>query len=111
MTDTDVAGIATRLVDLEERRDILNAQIKGLRAQLVDAVEVGGVVAVGDIDVYRVAPGRRTFSAELAAEKLPPEVLSATTVATVNGAAVKRLSPALWEACCTVGEPYLTAVR
>jgi len=112
MTDTNVAGIATRLLDLEARRADLDTQIADLRAQLVNAVEVGGTVAIGDIDVYKVAPGKRTFKEAKARAALPSAVIDAITVEKLDGTRLRKtFGEGLWEACCDVGDPYLKAVR
>ena len=112
MTDTNVAGIAARLVDLEHRKAMLDEQIVDLKAQLLDAVEVGSAVSVGDRVVYRVSPGRKTFSEKKARAALPAELIDAATVEKVDGTRLKKLVPeVLWESCCNVGEPYLKAVR
>ena len=38
----------------------------------------------------------------------PTRSRQACTKQVIDGAAVKKLSPALWEQCCTQGEPFLT---
>lgn len=107
---TDIEATAKELVELEERHAEIGLRIKHLRQALVDAVEVGGIVAVGDMPLYKVNPGRRTFKEDLARERLPAEVLDACTVAKIDGAKVKHLSPAVWESCCTQGEAFLAKV-
>ena len=110
MTDTDPMALATRLVDLEARKADLELEIKRIKAELLAAAEPGDTIAVGGINLYRVTQ-RRNFNADIAADTLPAEVAAAATVTKIDGAAVKRISPALWESCCTLSEPYLTAVR
>ena len=111
---TQIQALAARLIDLQERKTIIEEQINAVRAELVDAVEVGGVISIGDRDVYKVTAGRRTFSAKLARENLPSELLeAATTIQPVlDPTRLKELTPpAMYdELCCTTGAPSLRAL-
>lgn len=106
----DVPATAARLTAIEHTIDNLTAEAKRLRQTLVDAVETGGTITTPDgTPLYRVAPGRRTFKPQLAQQLITDQaILDACTRTAIDGAAVKRLSPALWEQCCTQGEPFLT---
>ena len=107
--DLDVT--AARLAALEDQQAAIAEQITALRAVLANAVPAGGTIAVAGRTRWRVSPGKRTFSERLAGEQLPAELLERITVAKVDGAALKRISPALWEECCTVGAPFLASVK
>ena len=103
-------ALIAQLVDLEARRADLDTHIAQVKAQLLDGVAPGDTLTFNGQPVYKVTQ-RRTFDAKVAADTLPAEVAAAATVAKIDGAKVKHLSPALWEACCTVSEPYLTKAR
>lgn len=75
----DMEILARRRVDLKEQADAIAAAIAAIDAQIVDAVEVGGVVAIGDEPVWRVQQ-RRTFDPDRARELVSPEVIAAATV-------------------------------
>lgn len=114
-TDTptfDLHTTAARLAALEDRKADIDAEIAALRSALLSAAPEGSTITVQGHPRWRVSPGRRVFSEKLARDVLPAGVLDAATVTKVDAAAVKRLlAPALWEACCTVGQPFLTAVK
>lgn len=103
-------ALLTQLLDLEERRAALDDTIAAIKAQLITEAQPGDVLRIGDEPVVKVTQ-RRTFSEKTAAATLPPEVIEAATVAKIDGAKVKHISPALWEACTTLSEPYLARVR
>jgi len=105
-------ALAERLMVLEVEREQLQARIDGLRAELAGQLEPGATAADRyGRPLYTLRPGKRTFVKDLARDRLPDAVWSACLVETIDGGAVKRLSPALWEDCCQVGDPYLQAVR
>ena len=97
-----LAATQARIAELEETAATLKAVILANTAP-GDTIEVGGQ------PIFRVVPGRRTFKPAKAAKLLSPEVAAAATVAKIDGAALKRLSPALWEQCCDQGAPFVTA--
>ena len=103
-------ALIAQLVDLEARRADLDTHIATVKAQLLADTEPGDTLTYAGEPVYKVTQ-RRTFDAKVAADTLPPEVVEAATVPKIDGAKVKHLSPALWEACCTLSEPFLAKVR
>lgn len=106
---TDIAATAARLAAIEHTIADLTDEARTLRQMLVDAVEVGGTIQNTDgTPLYRVAPGRLTFKPAVADTILSDTLRQACTKQVIDGAAVKKLSPALWEQCCTQGEPFLT---
>lgn len=105
---TDIAATAARLAAIEHTIADLTDEARTLRQMLVDAVEVGGTIYSDGTPLYRVAPGRRTFKPAVADHFLSDTLRQACTKQVIDGAAVKKLSPALWEQCCTQGEPFLT---
>ena len=110
-TTFDLHAAAARLAALEDRKADIDAEIAALRAALLTAAPEGSTITVQGQARWRVSPGRRTFSEKLARDVLPTTLLEQATVTKIDGAAVKRISPALWEASCTVGQPFLTAVK
>lgn len=107
--NTEEALIA-QLVDLEARRAHLDDTINAIKAQLLANRQPGDTLTLNGEPLYKVTQ-RRTFSEKAAADTLPAEVVEAATVTKIDGAAVKRISPALWETCCTLSEPYLSKAR
>lgn len=103
-------ALIARLLDLEERRAHIDEAINGIKAQLLAESNPGDTLRIGDTPVL-VVTQRRTFNEKAARDTLPPTVIEAATVAKIDGQAVKRISPALWESCCTLSEPYLTKAR
>ena len=81
---TDIDDIALRLADVERAMAELTEEADRLRGILAAAMAPGQVVDAG--------------------------TLAAITVAKVDGAALKRVSVALWEACAPAGEPFLAKV-
>lgn len=111
MTDTHAQGLATHLARLEAQRDQLTEQIESVRGMLLATIPLGGTVTDTQGGTrYQVRPGRRTFSERLARETLPADLLAPCEVRKVDGAALKRQSVALWEMCCTQGDPTLVKV-
>ena len=108
MTKTE--ALIAQLVDLEARRADLDTHIATVKAQLLDGTAPGDTLTFNGEPLYKVTQ-RRTFDAQVAADTLPPEVVEAATVAKIDGAKVKHISPALWESCCTVSEPFLAKAR
>jgi hypothetical protein len=102
--------LIAQLVDLEARKADLDDLITQTKAALIADRQPGDTITYGGAPVYKVSQ-RRTFDAKIAADTLPPDVAAAATVAKIDGTALKRLSPALWETCCTLSEPYLAKAR
>ena len=112
MNTIDTEAVAVRLLDAEARRAELDQLIADLRAQLVDAVETGGAITVGDRVAYTVARGNLRLNKARAAAELPAAVVKAATVPTLDGRKLKSLlPPALYESVCDRGEPYLRAAK
>ena len=103
-------ALIAQLVDLEARKAHLETTIAEVKAQLIATATPGDTLTFGGEPVYKVTQ-RRTFNEKIAADTLPAEVTAAATVTKIDGAAVKRISPALWETCCTLSEPFLAKAR
>ena len=99
-------ALIAQLVDLEARRAHLDETINAIKAQLLADREPGDTLTFNGEPVLKVTQ-RRTFSEKIAADTLPADILANVTVTKIDGGKVKHLSPALWESCCTVSEPYL----
>lgn len=108
---TDLTALAARLADLKARRAEIDEAIDLTTDAILATAAPGDTLALPDGTVAFTVSQRRTFSAKAAAEVLPDEVVAACSKTAIDGAAVKRLSPALWEACCTLSAPFVTAAR
>lgn len=106
--DTETA--AAELVTLQERIAELTMRAAELKAAILADTQPGDVVSIAGTPAWKVTT-RRTFREGKARQHLDAGLLAAITVDKIDGAALKRLSPALWEACCDESEPYLAAVR
>lgn len=110
----DIEALAAQLVDLRERRDLLNAHIEDVEAQLFDAVEVGGIISVGDKDIFRVTQSHR-FNENVARANLPAEILAAVTIPTETLDRTKLaavLAPDAYERLCTKpSKPSIQVIR
>jgi len=110
----NIEALAAQLVDLRERRDMLNAHIEDVEAQLFDAVEVGGIISVGGKDIFRVTQSHR-FNETVARENLPAEVVAAVTVSTETLDRSKLaavLPPEAYERLCTKpSKPSIQVIR
>lgn len=100
-------ALVARLVDLEARRADIDETITQLKAAIIAEHQPGDNIMFGGEPMYKVTQ-RRTFDTKTAATTLPAEVIEAATVSKIDGTVVKRISPALWETCCTLSEPFLT---
>jgi hypothetical protein len=110
--DGDLARCAELLNNLELRKAELDVEIGALRGQIAAALDVGQeAVDRAGRPLYRLAPGRRTFKQALAVERLPDDLRDRYTVGTIDGAALKKDSTSLWEACTVQGDPFLVVVR
>ena len=103
-------ALIAQLVNLEARRADLDELIAQTKAALIANRQPGDTLTYDGNPVYKVTQ-RRSFDAKIAEATLPPDVAAAATVAKIDGTALKRLSPALWESCCTLSEPFLTKAR
>ena len=105
---TTIDTLARRRIALLAQREDIDAEIKNIDAQLIDAVEVGGHVDIDGQPVWRVQQ-RRTFSVDRARELAPPEVITAATVETVDPKVLQSmLPPVIREACMTDGKIFVT---
>ena len=111
MTTITPGEAAKQLATIQATIEQLASKADELKAIILAAVQPGETVSVNGHPIYKVSPGRRTFKEAKAREQLPAAILEAATVTKIDAAAVKRLSPALWEACCESGAPFLTAVK
>ncbi len=110
----NVEALAKVLVDLRERRELINAHIADIEAQLFDAVEVGGVIAIGDQEIFRVTQSHR-FNEAVARENLPDDVLASVTIPTETLDRAKLaavLPPDAYERLCTkASKPSIQVIR
>jgi len=110
----NIEALAAQLVDLRERRDMLNAHIDDVEAQLFDAVEVGGIISVGGKDIFRVTQSHR-YNEAVARENLPAEILAAVTIPTETLDRHKLaaiLPPDTYERLCTKPtKPSIQVIR
>ena len=106
----DVEATAKLLADLEHQREQIDTQIDACKTLLLDAVEAGTTITIGDQPIYKVTRGNLRFNPAKAAEVAPAEAVAAATQT------VEKLDPRLlrdlipptdWEACCDRGRPYL----
>ena len=111
MTEHNVEVLARRRLALVEQRESIDQAIAAIDALIIDAVEIGGAVDVGGVPVFRVQQ-RRTFNLARALELLPPEVVDAARVTTVDAKALKSMmAPVLVDECMVAGKTFVTAVK
>lgn len=104
--------VAARLAAIETTIHQLQDEADRLKAHLLEELPAGAIVQVGGEPRWRVQPGRRTFKPDLATQVLNPAIVAACMVPKLDGAAVKKhVLPAVYDQCCTVGQPFLAAVR
>lgn len=110
-TDPTIENAAARLAALTGQAADIATEIKTLQAFILGHTQPGDTITVAGRAAWTVRPGRRTFDEQLARAVLPAATLEACTVPRIDPGAVKHISPALWEASCRVGQPYLQASR
>lgn len=106
----DVEATATLLADLEHQREQIDAQIDACKTLLLDAVEAGATITIGDQPIYKVQRGNLRFNEAKATAAVDPETLAKATqtVQKVDPRLLRDLvPPTVWEACCERGRPYL----
>ena len=111
---TDVDTIARQLAALEATAAEVAAAIAEKKAHLLAALTVGDVVNLDGEPAYKIQPGARRFNLSKANQVCPAEMLQAATVTTttVDSKRLKQLlPPAVWDAVCVQGDPYVKAVR
>ena len=109
----NVEDTAKLLADLEHQREEIDAKIDACKTLLLDAVDAGSTITIGDEPIYRVTRGNLRFNPAKAEKYAPAEAISAATsrVTLVDPKVLKaNLTPAQWEACCDRGLPYLRGV-
>lgn len=111
MSSTDLDALARALHAYEEQAAQLAERIAVIKQAILQHTAPGGTVEVDGRTLYKVMPGRRTFQQDKARDTLPADLLAACTRQVIDGNAVKRQSAAVWEQCCTIGQPYLQAAR
>lgn len=104
----DPVALAQQLAEVQARIADLTQQADTIKAAIVAATRPGDVIMVNGQAAYKVRQ-RRTFNSELARETLDPGIVAAISITRLDGAALKRLSPALWAACCVTSDPYVAA--
>lgn len=109
--DSMIENAAARLAVLTGQAADIATQIKTLQAFILERTQPGDTISVAGRAAWIVRPGRRTFDEQLARAVIPAATLAACTVTRIDPGAVKHISPALWEASCRVGQPYLQAAR
>lgn len=109
-----IDDLARRRMALLEQREAIEAEIKSVDAQLIDAIEVGGHIDLDGAAVFRVQQ-KRDFRVDLAEKVLPAEVIAAatTTVEQVDRARLKAYAEAMGviDDCLKVSTPFVSAVR
>jgi hypothetical protein len=109
----NVEDTAKLLADLEHQREEIDAKIDACKTLLLDAVDAGTTITIGDQPIYRVTRGNLRFNPAKAAEVAPAQALAEATafVTKLDPKLLKsNLTPAQWEACCDRGAPYLRGV-
>jgi len=109
----NVEDTAKLLADLEHQREEIDAKIDACKTLLLDAVDAGSTITIGDQPIYKVTRGNLRFNPAKAVEVAPAEALAASTqtVAKLDPRLLREhLTPAQWEACCDRGLPYLRGV-
>lgn len=101
-----------RLARVAEK-EAIEDKIKDIDAQIIDAVEAGGIVEIDGQPVYRVQQNR-PFNVDLARKVLPAEMIAACTV-TVEQIDKERLDAlatgmGLREQCLKPGAPHVRPV-
>jgi hypothetical protein len=106
--------LARRRMALLEQREAIEAEIKSVDAQLIDAVEVGGHIDLDGEPVFRVQQ-KRDFRVDLAEKVLPAAVITACTVTVeqVDKAKLKSYAEAMGviDACLKTSVPFVSAVK
>jgi hypothetical protein len=111
MTEFDPTHQLLQLQAIEATIEDLQAKADQLRAILTTINPPGSVYQLPGVGpVYKIMAGRRTFKPDLATQLLDPATINACTVPKLDGAKLRTLDPALWESCCTTGNPYLAKV-
>lgn len=103
-------ALLAQLLDLEQRKAHIDTTIKEVKAQLLAEAETGTVLSIGDTPVYKVTQ-RRSFDERIAHKVLPAEVIVAYSEPKLNATRLHQDHAALWDKCCTLGEPYLVKAK
>ena len=112
MTD-NLEVLARQRLELKAQADAIAEQIAAIDARIIDAVEIGGVVNVGDQPAWKVQQ-RRTFDLEIAKTLVPQQLLDAATVTTttVDPKALQALiPPAVRDACMKSGKTFVAVAK
>ena len=110
MTD-NIEVLARQRLALIEQIEDASERVKAIDALLIDAVEVGGAVTLDGVPVFRVQQ-RRTFDVDKAVDLLPPEIVEAATVPTVDPKILKSMMPpALVDAAMRPGATFVAKAR
>ena len=106
----DVEATAKLLADLEHQREQIDTQIDACKTLLLDAVEAGTTITIGDEPIYKVTRGNLRFNPTKAAETVAPRNThqSHPNRRKIDPRLLRDLIPPTdWEACCDRGRPYL----
>lgn len=108
---TDIEVLARQRVELAHQAKSIAQRIADIDQEITDAVEVGGIVDIAGEPVWRVQQ-KHTFNLAKAEELVPPELVEAATVTTVDKQVLQSLMPpALRDACMDLGKIFVTAAK
>ena len=111
---SSIDNLARRRQALLAQREEIDAAIKEVDAQLIDAVEVGGSIDIDGQPAFRVQQ-KRDFRVDLAEKVLPAEVITACTVTVeqVDKAKLKSYAEAMGviDACLKTSVPFVSAIK
>lgn len=107
-----VETLARRLAAIDAEIDELQAARKDLAAILINAVGVGGSVAIDGTPAYQVGERRGNFDLNKACEMVPDGLVQAATVTTIDAKLLQSLMPpALVDACRKPSTVVLSRVK
>jgi hypothetical protein len=109
----NIEVLARQRVELKAQADAIADRIAAIDAQIIDAVEVGGVVTIGDQPAWKVQQ-RRTFDLEMARSLVPESLIDAATVTTttVDAKVLQTLiAPAIRDACMKAGKTFVVVAK
>lgn len=112
LLEDEYLAAASELRQIAETKKQLTAredQLKEIIAKVLTVGERG--VAPDGTPLVAIRAGSRRFSAERAADNLPPEVLASIQVITVDSKKAKAvLAPALYDLCVDYTKPSVVAL-
>jgi len=107
----NIEVLARQRVELKAQADAIAERIAAIDARIIDAVEVGGVVTIGDQPAWKVQQ-RRTFDLDAARELVPAHLIAQATVETVDAKKLQSLMPpVIREACMKAGKTFVAVAK